>query len=344
MIRPEILIDGTWLKSVMSYGDVEWIDVFAGGTESITFSVARPHRLFRPGAIVELNIGGIRRSVGSLIDPTPGDQLTAEGLHRKAEDEPALAYGGAAIIDPSGAVDAAIFRGLPWAPLPLYEPTHALDPASSTQVALDLDRPHSIAELLDASAHERGQEWWITPERRVRFDAWPTAPSLHMLPGVDGLTISRDGYASTLHARYLDSTTGLYETVSRTDAAAEKRWGRVPRTIPEVLGEGEPMTAARAIALVDGLLLKGASQIGWTSTLEVQYGDVVDARQQPVDPTLIDRQMVRLHGLDKNIADLAGLTTYDMPIARVHHRADGTALLEPRKLSSPMSDALADVA
>lgn len=345
MAEPDIIVSGVKLSLVMPWGDLEWVDAFEGGTESITFSVSRQHPLFRPSAIVELDLGGVRRAVASMVDPEPGGRITAEGLHRLCEDEPALNAVGDVAGNVHEAVDQAILRGLPV----MRGPQGATSPYDLSPVpqingvpALDLDQPHSVAQYLDASAQRRGGAWWVAPDRRVRIDPWPTTPTLHMVPGLDGLKISREGYASTLHARYLDSATSTYKTITRTDAAAERRWGRVPRTLPQLLGEGVPMTAAEATAHVDGLLAQGASQIGWATPIEVEHGDVVNSRQQPVDLSDINRQCLRLHGLDRSVADLEGRTTYDMPLARVHHRADGTALLEPQKLSSPMNDALAD--
>lgn len=344
MADPEVIVSGVKLSLVMPWGDLEWVDAFEGGTESITFSVARPHPLFRPSALVELALGGVRRAVGSMVEPEPGGQITAEGLHRLCEDEPALDALGDIAGSVHEATDEAIARGLPVlrGPDGLTSP-YDLSPVPQVSGVpdLDLDQPHSLAKYLDASAQRRGGAWWVEPSRRLRIDPWPTVSTLHLLPGLEGLTISREGYASTLHARYLDSVTSTYKTVTRTDAVAEKRWGRVPRMLPAVLGEGSSMTEAVAIELVDGLLAQGASQIGWATPIEVQYGDVVNNRQEPVDLSTINRQSIRLHGLDRSVADLQGRTTFDMPIARVHHRADGTALIEPRGLSTPMNDALA---
>lgn len=332
MPTPEVVVSGVKLSLVMPWGDLEWVDSFKGGTESISFSVARPHPLFRPSAIVELDLSGVRRAVGSMVEPEPGGRITAEGLHRLGEDEPALSEAGNASLYPNEVTDAALERGLPW--------RRTFD-FGADPVDLDHDQPHSVAQVLDSRAQAVGGLWWITPLRDVRIDPWPTVSTLHLVPGLEGLTISRDGYASTLHARYLDSVTSTYKTVTRTDAVAENRWGRVPRTFPAALGEGSAMTEAKAIELVDGLLAQGASQIGWATPIEVQFGDVVNSRQEPVDLSVINRQSIRLHGLDRSVADLQGHTTFDMPVARVHHRSDGTALIEPRGLSTPMNDVLA---
>lgn len=341
MSKPEVIIDGTWLSALMPWGDLEWSTCWPGGTESITFSVARSHRLFRPDARVELDYGGIRLALGSMVEPVRGEPLLAEGLHRKAEDFAALSYAGEAILAVSGAVDAAIFRGMPWEDLPLYEDNNLLDPPTTSNAALDPDQVHSVAALIDASAQERATYWGIDPQTaRAFMSNWETA-KLHMLPGVGGLAISRDGYASTIKARYLDSGTSTYLTVTGHDAAAAARWGYVERTLNQPLGEGAAMTAARAQSLVDGLIAQGRSKIGWATPLEVEHGDVVTEHGQPVDLTTVAaRQTVRLHGLVDDLADLAGQTWVDVPIGRTRHK-DGVVTIEPRGLSQPMNDALA---
>lgn len=345
-MKPEIIVDGHWLSALMPWGDLEWVTSWPGGTESITFDVARNHRLFRPDARVEIDRGGVRLALGSLLDTPRGAPLQAEGLHRKAEDEPALSSLGNATLAVGEAVDAAITRGLPWSrPNPdyAYASTGAINPPGSTDVALDPDRLHSLAEELDATAAANGCHWGVGTDGVLQVLPWEPA-SLHMLPGMTGLAISRDGYASTLHARYLDLTTMTYQTVTATDTAAESRWGRVPRTLTEPLAQGAAITEADAQQILDGLIAQGRSAIGWATSLEVQKGDVVTENGQPVDLCRIHaRKTLRLHGLVQDFADLAGRMWVDVPIARTRHKV-GSVTIEPRGLSSPMNDALAGAA
>lgn len=183
----------------------------------------------------------------------------------------------------------------------------------------------------------------MAPDGQVYYANWSTSPDFHLLPGIEGVAITREGYASLLIAVYNDSTTGNYETVVAQDSEAEARWGYAERRIPEPLAEGEPMTNARAQMLVDGLMAKGRARIGWTSSIEVQHGDVVNEYQEPIDLNFIHaRQVGRLHGLSHAVADLQGRTTLDVPFARTHHKG-ASVVLEPLGLSSPMNDALAGV-
>lgn len=344
-MKPEIIIDGERLS--IPWGDLEWVDCWPGGTESITFGVARSHPLFRPGALVELDLGGVRRAVAALTEPTRGEPLVAEGLHRQGEDYAALDASGDVSPTVHDAVDQARVRGLPWIRVETGGPSEFdLSPVPFVDGApdLDLEQPHSVAQYLDASAQRRGEVWGVDPYRRVIMAGWHPV-SLHMLPGLDGIGATLDGYASVLHGRYLDSGTSTYKTRTDEDVAASARWGRVEKTLPGLLAEGVAITATRAQELLIGLLQQGRSQIGWTTPLAVQFGDVVNEYQRPVHTFRLDtRQTIRLHGLDKDLGDLSGQSWVDMPIARVHHKVDGSAVIEPRKLSSPMNDALAGVA
>lgn len=335
-MKPELIIDGYWLSAVMPWGDLEWVTCWPGGTESITFDVARSHpRLFRPGALVELDYGGIRLADGSLVETSRGEPLLVEGLHRKGEEFPALDSAGALTTDPEEAVTEAIASGLPW-------DTEAIGPLDGLTTPIESDAVLSISQLLDHWATLAGQHWGVLPGGRLARSGVAPA-TLHMLPGIDGLAISRDGYASILIGRFLNSFDNVFYTTSREDAAASARWGQVRRTITEPLGGGAAMSSSQAWEILDGLLVQGRASIGWATPLEAQPGDVVNEFGQAVDPRRIAAgQTIRLHGLDLDVADLSGQTWVDVPIARTRHK-DGAVTIEPRGLSSPMNDALAAV-
>lgn len=341
MKRPEVILGGEHLSGVTKWGDLEWSTCWPGGTESITFDVDRRPRTLRPDTLVELVSGGILIASGMLGDTPRGEPLRAEGLWRKGEDYAALVGAGVPAADINQAVDAAIgFRGLPWIRTTDADLAPSLSPPNPMP-ALDPDQVHTISQFMDAAAKERKTQWGVLPSRHVVYSEWETTPSLHMLPGVEGLGISRDGYASTLYARYLDSTTSTYETVMSEDLAAEARWGYAEHTLTAPLGDGIAMTEARAQDILDGIMKAGASKIGWTKPLEVSSGDVVNAYGRAVDLNRIHaRQTGRLHGLSSDLADLNGGTTADLRIARTRH-SGSTVEIEQVGLSSPMADALA---
>lgn len=350
-LKPRLLVNGVWLDTQVTYGDVEWTNCWPGGTESITFDILRPHRLIREDAIVQVVAGTRRVGAARIREYARGDQVRAEGLFRAGEDEPGLTFSSQeATLNPGYAVDNSIAAGIPWLwPTPTYRygDTGVLNPSSGSTVALDADQLYSVSQILDAAAEERAEKWGINAEQRLVMAGWAAA-NLHILEVGDGLAISRDGYASRLTARYVEAGTGIYRTISRTDAAAEKRWGRVPRTLTELLGEGEPMDVFRAAAILDAMLVAGQSQIGWSKPIEVQYGDVLNNRQQPVDLALLHNNLggltAKLHGLTRDTGDLRGQSSIDMRIQRIQHRADRSAILEPVALAQPMNDALAGAA
>lgn len=332
-MTPQIVIDGVYLSTVMPWGDLEWSTCWPGGTESITFGVARSHPLFRTDALVELVYGGIKIARAALVEPTRGEPLVAEGLHRKGEDFAARTSGGAVSVDADDAVNQARAIGMPWG----FQT--AAFPAAAPPLAADQMR--SVAQLMDHKAATIGQQWGISPTGVPYFAGWQATPTLHMEPGIDGLAISRDGYASALIALYFDSGTSTYVPTGATDTASAKRWGYVQRTLTEPIAGGAPMTGSQAAAYMQGLIAQGRSKMGWATPLEVQHGDVVTEYGQPVDlTTIFARQTIRIHGLLEDVSDLAGQTWVDMPIARTRHK-DGLVTIEPRGLSSPMNDALA---
>lgn len=336
--KPEIIVDGEWLSALMPWGDLEWVTCWPGGTESITFDVARHHRAFRPDALVELDYGGMRLAAGALMEPTRGEPLRAEGLFRKAEDFAALDSSGAASVNVNDAIDQAIARGLPWAGRAGdFNPV----PGVTGMPLVDADRVHSVREFLEASMTQRALGYGVSGDRMLAFVPPDHLASLHMLPGVDGLGISLDGYASALIGRFLNSFDNIYYTVRREDEAATKRWGYKEHTIAEPLGGGAPMMTSDAEQILDGLLAQGRSKIGWTKPLEVQHGDVVTEYGRPFDLNrLVGGHVIRLHDLHHDLADLAGGTTADLRAARTRHNG-ATVLLEPVGLSTPMADALA---
>lgn len=350
-VEPDVVIDGHRLSLVMPYGDLDWVTCWPGGTESIELDVPRAHRLFRPGAIVTLDVGGTPVASGVLADPPArGGRLRAEGLFRAAEDFTALAPapGYEPATGANQAVHEAIGRGMPWRRVSVEhwagsQYDMAPVPGNRGMPHLDPDQPHSVAQYLDQAAIERGRSWGVNPRGYAVMRGWPTIPRLHTTPDIDGLAITRDGYASTLHARFTDAADSTVKTITRTDADAERRWGRVERTITKPLAEDKPISRADAEAILDGLLEAGRAQIGWTAPIEVEYGDVLTDRQAPVPLALINAgALLRVHGLASQATNLGGVTHADVRLARVRHTRH-TATLEPVGLSSPMNDALAGV-
>lgn len=344
MEQPDLLVDGRRVSLMMPWGDLELVTCWPGGTETITFNVSRGHALFRPGALVTLDYGGIRIAAGRLNRPTRGELLQAVGLWRLGEEFTALDGSLAPATSVHAAVDGPIGRGMPWRRGPdgagsIYDLSP--EPLVRGMPNLDPDRTHSVSEFMDASAKERGHLWGVDPYRFAFMQGW-AAPTMHLLPDVDGLGRNADGYASCLIARYNSVTTGLYEPAIYEDAEATKRWGYRERTLTTLLAEGQPITEEAALGILAGILSQGRASMGWERPVEVQYGDVVNVRQQPIDLWDLGQpaQTMTGHGLLDDTADLDGGTTALIRVARTRHRG-ATVLIEPAGLSTPMEDALA---
>lgn len=338
--QPDILIDGHRVSMYMPWGDLELVTCWPGGTESITFDVARPHEMFRPGALVEVDYGGVSVGHGTLLRPTRGEMMQAQGLWRLGEDRAGIDADGNATLNVYLALERAITQtGIPWT----IQDSVAPEPGVTDLAKLDADTLHSLSQLLDAAAKQRGVLWGIDPQTRgVIMRPWGETPDAYLMPGVDGLGRNAEGYASKLIARYNDVDTGLYETTEYEDEVATERWGYQERTLTVLLAEGTPITEAAAIQILQGVLEQGRAKMGWERPIEVQHGDVVNAAFQPVDLWTLGQpaQTVEALGLDDNLPDLEGGTTAQIRVARTRHKGS-TVLIEPTGLSSPTEEALA---
>lgn len=326
----QLVVGGHYLS--VGWGDLEWGLCWPGYSDELTFDVASHPSIFQKQAPVSLVWGGDLLWSGTLDEPVRGQKLRAAGLHRLGEDYAALDGSGNPTLNTDVAVPQAITRGLPWS----WATGGAVAPP------LDTDAPITISRLIDAQTEQYpGLDWGVLPSGVVVSQA-RTAPRLHIRPGGDGLGIAWDNYASTLIARYVDSTSHAYTTVTRSDATAEARWGYKEATLPTALNDGAEMTLAQAEAILDSKLAAGRSRPGWTQAIEVQYGAVLNDHMQPVDlATIKPYETIRVHGLTEDVGDLAGQSFVDMPLARIqHNKTDASAILTPVGLHDPMGDVL----
>lgn len=334
----QLVVDGHYLDAFTSWGDLDYSLCWPGYSDELTFDVASYPRNLRIGAIAMLIWGGERIWAGPLEEPVRGERLRAKGLHRMAEDYTALDPSSNVTTVPYTAVDAAIAgsggrAALPW--------TRGIPFGVFDTAPLKTDAPSTLKQVIDANAALfPGEDWGVTPARSLVRMARPT-PRLHVRPGGDGIGIARDNYASTLIARYKDSGTSAFTTVIRTDAAAATRWGYKETTISKPLNDGASMTLAQAQAMLDSMLKDGRARPGWTQALELEYGAIVNNHQQPIDLASIKPwEVVRVHGLNEDVADLAGQSYVDMPIARIDLPKKSPVTLTPVGLVNPMGDVL----
>lgn len=332
-MKPQLIVDGHHLDAFTTWGDLDWSLCWTGHSDELTFDVTSHPRVARTGALAMLTFGGIPVWSGPLEEPVRGEKLRAKGLFRMGDDFTALDGMGDLSIDPDVAVPAAIARGLPW----------QFGLGFGVVPPLDADKPTTISALLTAQAVQLpGYGWGILPNGRDRR-APHAPPRLHVTTGGGTLGIARDNYASTLIARYLDSTTSTYKTAIRVDAAAARRWGQREVTLPALLNDGAAMTLTEAQTILESMLAAGRARPGWTSAIEVEYGAILNNHQQPVLlESIPPYATVRVHGLDEDVTDLAGQTWVDMPVARIDHRSSrpGAITLTPVGLVDPMGDVL----
>lgn len=328
----QLIVDGHYLSALTAWGDLDWSLCWPGYSDELTFDVASHPSIFKPGKVASLVWGGERLFAGTLDEPVRGQKLRVAGLHRLGEKYAALDGSGNLSLATDTAVPAAIGRGLPWSWVV----------GGGTTVPLGTDTPPSITQIVDAqTAMLPGVDWGVRPDG-MAFGRARSAPRLHIRPGGDGLGIAWDNYASTLIARYVDSTTHTYTTVTRSDAAAEARWGYKEAVLGTALNDGAEMTLAQAQAVLDSMLAAGRARPGWTQAIEVQYGAVLNNHQQPVDlATIKPYETIRVHGLTEDVGDLAGQSYVDMPLAAIkHNKANASAVLTPVGLLDPMGDVL----
>lgn len=325
----EIVVAGRYISHHTSWGDLEWSTCWPGYSDELTFDVSSIPSWFRPGSLVSLVWGGEALWSGTLDEPTRGARLRAAGLWRLLNDYAALDALGELSLGPNTSLEQAIVRGLPVIKTSTW---------ASSAVPLNTDAPPTVAQVQDADvAQTPGLAWGVLPNgeftRRSR-----TAPRLHIRPGGDGLGIAWDNYASTLIARYLDSGTSTYTTVTRTDSDAETRWGAREAVVPGVLNDGAPMTSAQAENVLDGMLAKGRARPGWTTPIELAPGALVGDYGQEVDPrTIKPYETVRVHGIGEDIGALPGQTYVDVHIERVRYPSGGgLPVITPVGLVSPM--------
>ena len=328
----QLVVGGHYLSALTAWGELEYGLCWPGYSDELTFDVASHPSVLKVGAIVRLMWASEPLWAGTLDEPVRGQKLRAAGLHRLGEKYASLDSLGDITLYPFAGVDQAIARGVPW--------TRPM--GFGLEVPLGTDSPPTVSQVMDAdSARIPGESWGVPPDGGIIRRARPPV-RLHVRPGGDGLGIAWDNYASTLIARYVDSTTHANATVIRTSAAAVDRWGYKEAVLKDALNGGAEMTSATAQAILDSKLADGRARPGWTTPIEVQYGAVLNNFQQPVDlETIRPWEIVRVHGLTEDVGDLAGQSWVDMPLAAIRHTPTSqSAVLTPVGLVSPMTDVL----
>lgn len=264
-----IVVNSQPLDWVGKCGDVEVVDRWPGGSWSMSWSMSlrqgqRPSMLKRGAEVLAL-CGSSRRWRGfiSEIDFDEG-RFVALGSVRQAETALALDGAGAATAVPNTAIDEAEDRAaISWGRTGLYTIS------GSAFVTPDPADLQSVAALVEAWALSEGKNFWVDPTGYARADVSPTTPKWTITPDVVELGLVDEDYVTHLYGRYSPSS-GTYATVISQDQT--QGVGRVERGV-DLTGLGI-LTTPKAQAVLDGMLEKLTARTGWTTPIQVGYGQV----------------------------------------------------------------------
>ena len=317
-MQTRVRVGGRWL---VGHEAPTWSTIWPGGSDVATVAVDQIPAWVRTGQVFELVEHGRVLWVGILKRPEGGTTLTAEGLHRAGEDHAALDSADEMTLVPDVAITQAIARGLPW-----VLPTGGI---STDPVAIEAAGPLSVAALLDAYCEIEGLHWGIDPQTRtvVTRPRESTGPDWHVTPGLSGLSMDTDAFASTLIGRYVDAE-GVYKTAIAERTPDGSRWDAVvkDRLVPDLLSEGAALAEGEAVGILQSELAD-RNRPAWSAPVVIAEGELAGNLQQPVRlSSAAAGDVVRIHGLVEDVADLAGRTWVDMRVGKIDHDGDGIVL------------------
>jgi hypothetical protein len=322
----EVVVDGRWLSLECRYGNVAMSTVWPGGSDELSWVLGtQPAHRFRGGETVSAYFGGLCVWSGQLIEPDPSqDQLTAEGAFREGDGYGALDGAGNATAVVDTAIDQAIARGLRW---------RRTVSIGSTATQIDISQgPVMVGALLDTVAENNKNRWLVSPTREVTAAPDPTSPAYRTNPLDNGLGFALDNYASTLIARYLDSTSNTYKTVTATDTDADANHGHVEDIIS--LTNRGAISALTATNITDRLLKRDRSIPQWTAPLQLSDGEILTINGTKVAlETVPAGTMLRVHGGFELAQRLNGQGYLDMVIGRTQY-ADGALTITPVQIAT----------
>ncbi len=289
MSEPRVIVDGEWLHPV---GDLEITDRWPGGNWSVDWSMnlapgQKPPAL-RAGAPVKVMYGSHPRWGGTLADPDwDSGTFHADGRCMQAQTVLAEDNNGEPVVAPAWALLYANNRGaLDW--------FHWGEPfADGTE-----DEPtdvNTMWDLFDTWAEQIGRRWGVAGDGLFYSAADPTTPTFHVLPGVDGLGLSRERQATHVRAQYITSQL-QFAYVGAVAPGWASPESRIERKVD--LTEMGTMTSAKAQASVTNLMSRFGTKEAFTNGLEVRRGMVVDGAGQTVGLAAIrPGLMYRVHGM-----------------------------------------------
>lgn len=330
-----------------SWGDLSWITRYGDGPCGMfeaSWSMPLPpdfdHPLLRRGTRVELMDGPWR--VGSTLvlnEPARGGgysepwRLVASGVAREAIGENSYyAVDGSwnSTGDVAVATDRAIADGLPWA---------GRDANTVVTAAAIPDGLISLGTLFTQIGDRDNKRWGVGQDDYVRFLTDPTEPTYHVVPDASALAVADDNYATLVIARYVDSTSHTFATVTAPASAPaiESRYGHREYAV-DLTDRGE-ISAASAQARADGIYALTKGRLGWANGLTLNSNQLLTPGGVPADLSLISEQvgeglMIRLHGLYDDLLETPYL---DVIIGEAKY-ADGSDVIDLAPLGMVATD------
>lgn len=268
-----------------------------------------PNRVLRPGVLVELMCGPLPAWSGIMGDPDRTTwQCTAFGLAADARRYLALS-GGAATRDTAAAIANA--RALGWQGL-------NFSGISGVAAGDTTGNPTSLGQLLDDRASEVGQRWGVDGMRRIFMRPDPTEPMWSVSPGAAAFGTTNEDSATFLAGRYLDSSTGIYQTVYVGSGA--------PQADVD-LSERGSMTGTQATTILQQMLDTSRSRTAWTNGVELTRDQIQTMGGTPAFlPAVRGGQLTRAFGLPYS----AGVLSLDTVIGKTRHQiGSNTIYVEP---------------
>ena len=319
----QIAVAGRWLalQTDTAWGDLQYTGRHPRGCWTAEWRMAPGDRGIYRGQPVDIYDGASPVWAGHIasVDPLTGT-YQADGAAREAEKRLGLDSGGAASAGPTTAIAAAITRGMNWAghTIASFSGDLPVDAAS-----LD-DGPLYLQQLLDAGAEQRGEEWWVGPDRIARMGPTTTTPTWFLAPGFIAPGVDDEEYAQYLFGRYYSSTTSTYQTAIAEDTLAP--YGGAEKAV-SLIGRGA-MTSTKAATIMSKILQRDGSRLAVIGSVAVDASNLTNAGGTPADVRLItEGQMVRALG---TFPDARRLTPYiDFVIGEVRHDATTVVTIQP---------------
>ncbi len=263
-MREQILVNGTWVSTIGSWGGLKRSETADGGSEDASWQMDLPptftHPSLRMGKVVEIRVGPANVWKGMLNEPKvseDGIEFSAIGLADEFYSAHlCLDSGGDTTSTPDVAVDQAIADGFAGSrPVSLSAVSFADSDVT--------DKLNYVGDLLDAWATSEGKRWRVDPNGAVIAVADPTVPTWHLAPGATQIGLADDDYASDLYLRYKPTaTTFATEHVNDPWATSARR-----RAVGVDLTTLGVTTAGNVTNIGDGMLAKGKARYAWTNAV-----------------------------------------------------------------------------